>query len=166
MRPAFLRPRPDEFVAIARRLHKPEAGRYGTVLALFPDGHNSFYDFCVHVWTRGGEPFGADGQPNLLSEQAVEALEFIRSLAADKTAMAPNPRELDSVRSGLMFCEGKIALMTNWFGFAALGDSADSAVRGKIDVAPLPSAGGRRVSLNVFWLLALASGSRNPELAW
>jgi multiple sugar transport system substrate-binding protein len=156
----------DEFVAIARKLHAPEAGRYGTALALYPDGHNSFYDFCVHVWTRGGEPFGADGEPNLITEPGIEALDFIRSLAVDKTAIAPDPRELDSVKSGLLFCEGKVALMTNWFGFAALGDSTDSPVRGKIDIAPLPSAGGRSVSLNVFWMLALASGSRRPDLAW
>lgn len=156
----------DEFVAIARRLHKPEAGRYGTVLALFPDGHNSFYDFCVHVWTRGGEPFAPDGRPDLVTKEAIAALDFIRALAADATAMAPDPRALDSVKSGLMFCEGKIALMTNWFGFAALGDSIEGPVKGKIDIAPLPSAGGRSVSLNVFWMLTLASGSRNPDLAW
>ena len=155
-----------EFVTVARKLHAPEAGRYGTVLALYPDGHNSFYDFCVHVWTRGGEPFGAEGEPDLVTDQAIEALDFIRSLAADKAAMAPNPRDLDSVKSGLLFCEGKIAVMTNWFGFAALGDSTDGPVRGKIDVAPLPSAGGRSVSLNVFWMLVLASGSRHPDLAW
>src|SRR5437016_13887453 len=38
-----------EFHDAARRLHAPERGRYGTVLALYPDGHNSFYDFCIHV---------------------------------------------------------------------------------------------------------------------
>ncbi len=156
----------EEFVAVARKLHAPEAGRYGTVLALYPDGHNSFYDFCVHVWTRGGEPFSEDGRPDLVSNEAIAALDFIRGLAADADAMAPNPRELDSVKSGLMFCEGKIALMTNWFGFAALGDSVDGPVKGKVDVAPLPSSGGRSVSLNVFWMLTLASGSRRPELAW
>jgi multiple sugar transport system substrate-binding protein len=157
----------DQFVAAARRLHAPEQEQFGTVLALFPDGHNSFYDFCVHVWTRGGAPFDADGRPKLITRQATEALDFLRALARDGSAIAPNPREIDSVRSGLMFCEGKIALMTNWFGFAALGDSIDGPVKGKIDVAPLPaSAGGRSISLNVFWMLTLASGSRNGELAW
>jgi multiple sugar transport system substrate-binding protein len=157
----------DEFVAAARRLHAPERGRFGTVLALYPDGHNSFYDFCVHVWTRGGEPFAADGRPNLVTRQAIDALDFIRALAVDQSAMAPNARELDSVKSGLLFCQGKVALMANWFGFAALGDSMDGPVKGKIDIAPLPAGpGGRSVSLNVFWMLTLAAGSRNPELAW
>ena len=65
-----------------------------------------------------------------------------------------------------MFYDGRIALMTNRFGFAAVGDSAEGAVKGKIDIAPPPAgAGGRSVSLNVFWMLTLASGSRNPALA-
>lgn len=158
----------QEFHAAARRLHAPRQGRYGTVLALYPDGHNGFYDFCIHVWTRGGEPFGPRARPHLETPQAVAALDFIRTLALDPTAMAPGAAELDSVKSGLLFCEGKVALMTNWFGFAALGETwAESRVKGLIDIAPLPAGeGGGSVTLNVFWVLALAAGSPNPDLAW
>ena len=160
----------EEFHAAARRLHAPEAGHYGTVLALYPDGHNSFYDFCIHVWTRGGEVFGPGAQPTFQSTQAVVALDFIRTLARDAGAMAPGAAGLDSVKSGLLFCEGRVALMTNWFGFAALGESWEaSRVRGLVDIAPVPAGsgpGGRSVSLNVFWVLALAAGSRQPERVW
>ena len=158
----------DEFHAAARRLHAPAEGRYGTVLALFPDGHNGFYDFCIHVWTRGGEPFGKDGTPDLVTEPAVAALDFLRTLAKDEDATAPGLRELDSVKSGLLFCQGKVALMTNWFGFAALGETWDeSKVKGLVDVAPIPGGpGGHGLSLNVFWVLAMASGSKQKALAW
>ncbi|HEX2524991.1 MAG TPA: extracellular solute-binding protein [Geminicoccus sp.] len=158
----------DAFHAAARALHAPDQEQYGTVLALFPDGHNGFYDFCIHVWTRGGEPFAADGTPTLVTPQAVAALDFIRRLANDQDAMAPDARTLDSVQSGLLFCAGKVALMTNWFGFAALGETwAESRVKGLVDVAPIPCApGGQSLSLNVFWVLAIASGSRNKDLAW
>jgi multiple sugar transport system substrate-binding protein len=157
-----------EFHEAAQRLHAPAQGRYGTVLALYPDGHNSFYDFCIHVWTRGGEPFGPGACPSFNTPQAVAAVDFIRDLARDATAMVPGAAELDSVKSGILFCEGKIALMTNWFGFAALGETWESSrVRGLVDIAPLPAGeGGRSVSLNVFWVLTLASGSPSPELAW
>jgi multiple sugar transport system substrate-binding protein len=58
-------------------------------------------------------------------------------------------------------------MMANWFGFAALGEAADSPVRGLIDVAPLPAgAGGESMSLNVFWVLAIGAGSRRKALAW
>lgn len=160
----------EDFHAAASRLHAPERGRYGTALALFPDGHNGFYEFCIQVWSRGGEPFGEGGRPQLCSEAAAEALEFLRRLAGDAAAIAPGARDLDSVKSGLLFCDGRVALMINWFGFAALGERWDrSRVKGRIEVAPLPRGerqGGRSGSLNVFWVLALASGSRQKDLAW
>jgi multiple sugar transport system substrate-binding protein len=158
----------EQFHAAARALHAPEAGRYGTVLALYPDGHNSFYDFCIQIWSRGGEVFDASGKLDLTSPAAHAALDFLRILAADDTAIAPGARELDSVRAGKLFAEGRVALMANWFGFAAYGDTApDSPVRGLIDVAPLPAGpGGTSVSLNVFWVLTIAAGSRNKRLAW
>ena len=158
----------EEFHAAARRLHAPAEDRYGTVLALYPDGHNGFYDFCIHVWTRGGEPFDAEGRPHLTTSQAKAALDFLRGLAGDRSAMAPNATDLDSVKSGLLFCAGKVALMTNWFGFAALGETwSESKVKGLVDVAPIPrDAGGSSLSLNVFWVLAIAAGSRHKDLAW
>ncbi|HEU5443406.1 MAG TPA: extracellular solute-binding protein, partial [Steroidobacteraceae bacterium] len=162
----------EAFHAAARRLHAPQEGCYGTALALFPDGHNGFYDFCIQVWSRGGEPFGEGARPQLCTRAAADGLEFLRRLAADEAAIAPGAHELDSVRSGLLFCEGRVALMANWFGFAALGERwEESRVRGRVEVAPLPrgggaSRGGRSVSLNVFWVLALASGSRRKDLAW
>ena len=158
----------DEFHALARRHHDPANGRYGTVLALFPDGHNSFYDFCIQIWSRGGEIFDGDGQPDFTSSEAIAALDFLRALAGDDEAIAPDCRTLDSVRSGALFADGKVALMANWFGFAAHADTAsDSKVRGKVDIAPLPAGpGGRSVSLNVFWVLAIGSGSSNKAVAW
>lgn len=158
----------EQFHAAARALHRPEREQYGTVLALYPDGHNGFYDFCIHIWSRGGEVFGADGRPDFTSKAAHDALDFIRTLAADAQAIAPGARDLDSVKSGLLFADGKVAMMANWFGFAAYGDTApDSRVHGKVDVAPLPAGpGGRSVSLNVFWVLAIGSGSASKELAW
>lgn len=158
----------EAFHAAARALHRPERAQYGTVLALYPDGHNGFYDFCIHIWSRGGEVFDGHGRPDFTSQAAHDALDFIRTLAADTGAIAPGARNLDSVKSGLLFAEGKVAMMANWFGFAAYGDTApDSRVKGKVDVAPLPAGpGGRSVSLNVFWVLAIGSGSANKELAW
>jgi multiple sugar transport system substrate-binding protein len=158
----------DEFHAAARCLHDPKGGRDGTVLALFPDGHNSFYDFCVQLWTRGGAPFDDEGRPQLLSHAATEALDFLRRLAADRSAVGDGLREIDSVVSGMRFCEGRVALMANWFGFAAFAETWEqSRVRGRVGIAPLPRGeGGGAVSLNVYWLLTIPSGCRRKELAW
>lgn len=158
----------DAFLHAARTLHAPEQGRAGTVLALFADGHNAFYDFCIHLWTRGGAPFDAAGRPALTSPAAHAALDFLRTLAADRMAVGADLHAIDSVQSGLMFCRGEVALMTNWFGFAAFAETwGESAVKGRVGVAPLPAgADGASASLNVFWMLALAQGSRRADLAW
>lgn len=157
----------DEFHAAARRLDDPAAGVSGTVLALFPDGHNGFYDFCIHIWSRGGAPFDGDGRPTFTGAAAEGALDFLRTLARDRDAVPADVTSLDSVAAGLRFCEGRVAMMANWFGFAALGEAEGSAIRGLIDVAPLPAGpGGESLSLNVFWVLAIAAGSANKALAW
>ena len=158
----------EEYHAAARRLHDPASGRSGTVLALYPDGHNSFYDFCVQLWSRGGTPFDAALRPTLQTPAAMAALDFIRCLAADRDAVPGDVRAIDSVASGLRFCEGRVALMANWFGFAALAETApDSRVRGRVGIAPLPRGeGGVSVSLNVFWLLTIPAGSRRRDQAW
>ena len=158
----------EAFHAAARRLHAPAQNVYGTTLALYPDGHNGFYDFCIHVWSRGGEPFGPGARPQLRTGEAEAALDFLRRLARDRAAIAPGARELDSVKAGLLFCAGKVALMANWFGFAALAETwGESRVKGRVEVAALPQGpGGRSVSLNVYWVVALASGSRQKALAW
>jgi multiple sugar transport system substrate-binding protein len=158
----------DEFHALARTHNAPEQGRYGTVLALYPDGHNGLYDFCIQIWSRGGEPFDREGRATFTSPQAHAALDFLRTLARDTDAIAPDCASLDSVASGMAFAAGKVALMPNWFGFAAYCDTAaDSKVKGLVDVAPLPAGpGGQSVSLNVFWVLAIGAGSRNKALAW
>jgi len=158
----------DEFYAAARRLNDPAAGRSGTVLALYPDGHNGFYDFCVQLWSRGGAPFDDAGRPQLQSAQAAASLDFIRRVAADRGATPPDGREIDSVAAGMRFAGGRVALMANWFGFAAYAETAaESQVRGRVGIAKLPRGeGGASVSLNVFWLLCICAGSRNRDLAW
>ena len=158
----------DAFHTAARALTDRARGVHGTGLALYPDGHNGFYDFCIHIWSRGGEPFDRTGHPDFTSPQAHAALDFIRQLARDDTAIAPDATATDSVQSGMKFARGEIAMMANWFGFAAYADTAaDSAVRGLVDVAPLPAGpGGHSVSLNVFWVLAMGSGAVAKQLAW
>jgi hypothetical protein len=46
---------------------------------------------------------------------------------------------MDSVQSGLVFASGEVAIMVNWFGFAAMSETlADSKVKGCIDIAQIP----------------------------
>ena len=81
---------------------------HGTVLAAFPDGHNTVYDFCIHVWSRGGEITDRGRRPTLNLPESVAALDFYRTLAkSDGDLIYPDPRLIDSVRSGEIFANGK-----------------------------------------------------------
>ncbi|MDH3658408.1 MAG: extracellular solute-binding protein [Alphaproteobacteria bacterium] len=160
----------DDYLDIVRYF-RDVSDIYGTVLAAFPDAHNTVYDFCIQVWSRGGEITDQSGRSTLLTSAAEAALDFYRTLAKrDGELIYPDPRSIDSVRSGEIFADGKIALMTNWFGFAAYAAShPDSQVKDLIDIAPIPAGSGgagAATSLNIYWVLAIGAGCRHPDLAY
>jgi multiple sugar transport system substrate-binding protein len=158
----------DEFHQVARFLSAPEQGFHGTVFAAFPDGHNSVYDFLLQLWTRGGELFDGSGKIRFQTKAAADALAFYRRMLSDPTAVHPRCRELDSIQAGLAFTAGEVAMMVNWFGFATMAHTSnDSQVKNKVDIAPTPHGpGDRSVSLNVYWILSIASGSPHRAVAW
>jgi multiple sugar transport system substrate-binding protein len=144
----------QQFHRIARFLHQPAQRLYGTAFAAFPDGHNSVYDFLLQIWTRGSDVFDAAGR--------------VRFEILDKQAVHPDCATLDSVAAGLAFAQGHVAMMINWFGFATMAHtSAESAVQGKVAIADIPREGkGTTASLNVYWILSIASGSPHQAQAW
>lgn len=155
-----------QFYDIAHFFTRPERNLYGTIFAAYPDGHNTVYDFCLHLWSRGGELLDSAGRPALDTPQAARALDFYRQIVLDPTATHPNAQEIDSVRSGALFSEGRVAMMVNWFGFAAACELPSCPLKGKVAVASLPAEEGRSVSLSVYWILALAAGSSHKEEAY
>ena len=157
-----------EFQQIARFFNRPEKGLYGTVFAAFPDGHNTVYDFCLQLWTRGGELFDAAQKMHLDTPQAAQALEFYRTILNDSSAVHPKAREFDSVKSGLAFAAGEVAMMINWFGFAAMCETIpDSKVKGNVAIGPIPhDPGSSSASLNVYWILGIGAGSPHADIAY
>ncbi len=155
----------DDFHQIARFLNEPEQGRYGTLFAAFPDGHNSVYDFLLQLWTRNGELFDTNGNIHFQTTAATEALTFYRTILNDPTAVHPGCNQFDSIQAGLAFAAGEAAMMVNWFGFATMAHtSAESKVKGCVDIASIPrGANGSPLSLNVYWILSIASGSPHRD---
>jgi multiple sugar transport system substrate-binding protein len=158
----------DDFVRVARFFTRPEQGLFGTIFAAFPDGHNTVYDICLQLWTRGGELFDAAGRMQLDTPPMIAALEFYRAMLNDSSAVHPRCRECDSVKTGMAFARGEVAMMINWFGFAAMCQTiGESKVAGRVAVAPIPRApGGASASLNVYWMLSVASGSPHPDVGY
>ena len=156
-----------EFEQTARFFTHPASSLYGTAFAAFPDGHNTLYDFALQVWSHGGELLDSDGRPCLTTFPAAAGLEFYRRLVSDPAACHPRSRELDSTQSGDLFMSGEVAMMANWFGFAARASRSGSRLEGKVGIASIPThRDAPPVSLSVFWALAMGSGSHNKELAW
>jgi len=158
----------QEFHQIARFFHRPGQRLWGTAIAGFPDAHNTVYDFMLQLWTRGGSILDADGVICFRTAAAAEALEYYRSLMQDREAVHPESLNFDSVKLGQAFVNGEIAMMVNWFGFAAWAETcAESRVRGKIDLGAIPHAPGHpSASLNIYWLLVIATGCPRPDLAY
>jgi multiple sugar transport system substrate-binding protein len=157
-----------EFHQVARFMQSAVEGLYGTVFAAYPDGHNSVYDFLLQVWTRGGELVDAEGELHFSTPQSHDALSFYREVLNDAEAVHPDCRELDSVAAGARFAAGEVTMMVNWFGFAAHAHTSDtSTVRDVVDIADIPAVSPEfKASLNVYWILSIASGSPHRELAW
>jgi multiple sugar transport system substrate-binding protein len=157
----------EEFEQTARFFTDPAAGRYGTAFAAFPDGHNTLYDFAIQLWSRSGELLNFSGTPHLTTPQALAAVDFYRRVVRDPFVCHPRSPRLDSTQSGDLFLAGEVAMMPNWFSFAARSGREGSPLAGKVGIAPIPTAnGGQPVSLSVFWALAMGKGSRHKELAW
>ncbi|WP_075590231.1 ABC transporter substrate-binding protein [Labilibacter marinus] len=157
----------DDLLEVATFFYRPEQNLYGTSFAAYPDGHNTVFDFCLQLWTRGGELM-VDGGVLLNSPQAIEGMEFYRKALKNDKAMHPKSRDFDSVKLGLSFAQGELAMMVNWFGFASNCEvDENSKVAGKVDVANVPAGpSGQEVSLNAYWMYVIGAGSKQKQLAY
>lgn len=158
----------DDFLNIARFFNRPDRDLYGAVFAAYPDGHNTVFDFCLQVWTRGGKLTDKNDHININSATASEGLEFYRTILQDHSAVHPHCADFDSVKAGIAFSQGEAAMMINWFGFASFCEiSEQSKIKGKVNIAPIPhSSSGSSVSLNIYWLYTIGSGSCHKTVAY
>ncbi|HZU08849.1 MAG TPA: extracellular solute-binding protein [Pseudacidobacterium sp.] len=156
-----------QFGDIAHFFTRPEQNLYGTLFAAFPDGHNTLYDFALQLWSRGGEFEDKDGNALLDTREAISALDFYRNTICDASMCYPDAEKYDSTRSGDVFLSGQVAMMVNWFGFAARCDRPGSPLRGKVAIAPIPAEEGKpAASLSVFWTLGIGTGSKHKQAAY
>ena len=158
----------EELEEVALFFQRPGQNLFGTAFAAYPDGHNTVFDFCLQLWTRGGELIRDDGQVVLNSPQAWEGMQYYRRMLQDMKVIHPDSREFDSVKAGMAFAEGQLAIMVNWFGFASMCEVyPGSRVKGKVEVTHVPyGPGGKSVSLNAYWMYAMGTGCTKKSLAY
>ncbi len=158
----------DAFTQVARFFNRPEDALTGIVFLAIQDGYNTICDFCLHLWSRGGRLFDVNENIRLNHPQVEETLNFYRNILNDSAVMNTNTRMLDAVESGMMFAKGEAAMMVNWFSCAAQCETLhDSKVKGKVGVSHLPKEKlPHGFTLNVYWVLGIAEGSDNKDLAY
>ena len=158
----------DAFTQVARFFNRPEDALTGIVFLASQDGYNTICDFCLHLWSRGGRLFDVNENIRLNHPQVEETLNFYRNILNDSAVMNTNTRMLDAVESGMMFAKGEAAMMVNWFSCAAQCETLhDSKVKGKVGVSHLPKEKlPHGFTLNVYWVLGIAEGSDNKDLAY
>lgn len=99
----------DQYHEAARQLHGAEENLSGAVFGTFPDGHNTVYDFCLQLWSRGGELFDSAGRVSLNTAPAREGLAFYRAMLRDHGAVHPRCLELDSIEAAWRLRMGRRA---------------------------------------------------------
>ncbi len=155
----------QDFLDVAAFFSRREQGLSGCVVAGYPDGHNTVYDFLIQLWARGGQLL--DGaSPAFDSDAGVEAATWLRDLLNSGTCQ-PDPLAYDSVRAGEVFANGRAAMMWNWLGFAVAAEMPGSDLQGKIACAPMPGLDGPDgPTLSLYWTLAIPVSAPDPELSW
>jgi multiple sugar transport system substrate-binding protein len=158
----------DEFYQISQFFNRPEENIYGSIFACYPDGHNAVFDYCLQLWSRGGNLIDQNRKINVITTASLESLDFYRKIVNDVTAVHPGSAQFDSVAAGIAFSRGEAAMMINWFGFATMAEvDENSKVKGKVYIDLLPANPDQiSASLNVYWLYTIGKGSKHKQVAY
>jgi multiple sugar transport system substrate-binding protein len=124
-------------------------------------------NFLEFLWGAGGsiEPDRLAADPAAVRREVETAIRLMKGFIDEGASPASvlTYKEEDSRR---VFTEGQSVFLRNWPYAWSMAEGAESKVKGKVGIAPLPHAPGC-VSYSTIggWNVALSSHSRNPEKA-
>jgi multiple sugar transport system substrate-binding protein len=156
---------PDRWEKVLDAARKIGAGEkmFGYVMRAAP-GNPAVTDFMPLLWAFGGDIFDAQGQPNLASAEAVEALRFMIELG--KSA-PPGYAGFNADELSAHLLQGTAAMSINWPAWiAAMDDPSKSKVTGRIEFAPMPSARVPGVAELGTWLVAVPAAAQHRDAAF
>ncbi len=112
----------------------------------------------------GGTIVSPDKKVTINNQKAIEAIEMAAGWVG--TISPKGVTGMTEEPSRNMWQAGNAAFMRNWPYAYSLGNSDDSQVKGKFDVAPLPAGdAGRGAATLGGWQLSVSKYSKNPEAA-
>ena len=123
--------------------------------------------FLLPYWSQGKAFNDGAGKMTLDKEAAVKGMDMWLKLV-DQGVMKKNIAEVTTPATVNEFKAGQVAFAINWgFAWDRFKDDADSQVKGKVGVMPLPSmAGGKSATCVGGWQWAVSAFSKSkPESA-
>jgi multiple sugar transport system substrate-binding protein len=122
--------------------------------------------FLVPYWSQGKEFNDAKGQLTLDKAAATKGMEMYLGLV-DKGVMQKNIGEVRPADMNNSFKAGQLLAMVNWgFAWNVVQTSADSQVKGKVGVLPLPAmTGGKSASCIGGWQWGVSAFSKSKAAA-
>lgn len=121
------------------------------------------------LWSWGGDWYDKDYRPTINSPQAVESLEFMKSLLP---SAVPGVLSYDWDENAQAFAQGKAAMNLQWQNAApTFADPSKSKIVGKFDFELIP--GKKQADGTIFrtptfggWGLMIPVDAKNKEAAW
>ncbi|WP_208250052.1 ABC transporter substrate-binding protein [Rhizobium sp. T1470] len=160
----------DEMAATAKEIQEKERGAGQKDLWGFVFQGNAYEGLTCNAleWVKssgGGQIIEADGTISINNEKAARALDRAKGWIG--TISPPGVLAYQEEESRGVWQTGNAVFMRNWPYAYALGNGADSAVKGKFDVATLPVAkdGDTPSSTLGGWNLAVSKYSQNQDAA-
>lgn len=111
----------------------------------------------------GGQIVEPDGTISVFNDQAVEALELAKTWVSTISPQGVLAYQEEEARG--VWQTGNAVFMRNWPYAYTLSNSDDSAVKGKFDVAPLPTGGSGSAATLGGWNVAVSKYSSKQEAA-
>jgi multiple sugar transport system substrate-binding protein len=123
--------------------------------------------YLVPLWGAGGSLTNAQGQLNLSGAEARRPFQLWSDMRAANVT-PPNIAEIPTDRIRQNFQAGNLIFGMNWgYVWARTQNDADSAVKDKVGVVPLPGFTADRPATCIGgWQLALSAFSRNKQAAF
>jgi multiple sugar transport system substrate-binding protein len=157
----------DELAAAASKIQKAEgnANLQGLSIQGAPI-EGAVCTFLLPYWSQGKEFNDASGKLTLDRSAAVKGLKQWLSMV-DQGVIKRNVAEVKTADTVNEFKAGQVVFAINWgFAWDRFKDDADSAVKGKVGVMPLPAmAGGKSATCVGGWQWAVNAFSKNKATA-
>jgi multiple sugar transport system substrate-binding protein len=159
-----------ELLATARELIEEGRIKYGYVFQ-----GNQYEGLTCNVleliWNNGGEVFDERNQVSLNTPEAIGGLQILVDIIASGIC-PPDVLSYQEEDARLIFQDGNVLFARNWPYAWSLMNQADSPVRGKVGISPLPIGPMGEVarvqssSCLGGWNLMINRYSKNKEAAW